>query len=262
VGTDVSTADLRAAQAFAELSLTVRDVPALETDLLGALAELVAADAATLHETDVRTPRQLSVGWPPGRLTVGLAESFRPVLHTHPFVPLYARARPGVLARRPYRISDFLSQRQWRATPVARETLPDAADQLGAMLGTRDGAVRNVVLTRSARVFGDRERDRLALVLRHLAAAVQRSRPRRSLALQSAPEAAWVPIAPARDQPRHPEVLSARELEVLRLVAGGLTDAQVAARLRLSPRTVSKHLQRSYARLGVPNRAAAVALLR
>jgi hypothetical protein len=32
--------------------------------------------------------------------------------------------------------------------------------------------------------------------------------------------------------------------------------------LRLSPRTVSKHLQRSYARLGVPNRAAAVALLR
>jgi len=94
-------------------------------------------------------------------------------------------------------------------------------------------------------------------VLRHVAAAVQRARPRRSLALQSAPEAAWVPIAPAGGA----GALSARELEVLRLVAEGLTDAQVATRLRLSPRTVSKHLQRIYARFGVPNRAAAAALL-
>lgn len=53
-------------------------------------------------------------------------------------------------------------------------------------------------------------------------------------------------------------ILSDRELEVLRLVAEGLTDAKVAQRLYLSPRTVSQHLRSVYRKLGVPSRAAAV----
>jgi DNA-binding CsgD family transcriptional regulator/tetratricopeptide (TPR) repeat protein len=60
--------------------------------------------------------------------------------------------------------------------------------------------------------------------------------------------------APAGD---HPAGLSARELEVLRLVAEGLTDAQVADRLSISPRTVGQHLRSVYNKLGVPSRAAA-----
>ena len=51
--------------------------------------------------------------------------------------------------------------------------------------------------------------------------------------------------------------LSPRELEVLRLVATGLTDAQVAKKLVLSTRTVSTHLQSIYNKLGVNSRAAA-----
>lgn len=51
--------------------------------------------------------------------------------------------------------------------------------------------------------------------------------------------------------------LTRRELEVLRLVAAGLTDAQVADRLVLSPRTVSKHLQSIYSKLELPSRSAA-----
>jgi DNA-binding NarL/FixJ family response regulator len=51
--------------------------------------------------------------------------------------------------------------------------------------------------------------------------------------------------------------LTAREVEVLRLVAEGLTDAQVAERLVLSPRTVSQHLRSVYNKLGVSSRAAA-----
>jgi predicted ATPase/DNA-binding CsgD family transcriptional regulator len=51
--------------------------------------------------------------------------------------------------------------------------------------------------------------------------------------------------------------LSPRELEVLVLVAEGLTDAQVARYLFLSTRTVSKHLQSIYARLGINSRSAA-----
>jgi len=52
--------------------------------------------------------------------------------------------------------------------------------------------------------------------------------------------------------------LSARELEVLGLVAEGLTDARVAERLHLSPRTVGRHLESVYRKLGVSSRTAAV----
>ena len=52
--------------------------------------------------------------------------------------------------------------------------------------------------------------------------------------------------------------LSPREIEVLRLVADGLTDGQVAERLYISPRTVGRHLRSVYKKLGVPSRAAAV----
>jgi DNA-binding CsgD family transcriptional regulator len=52
--------------------------------------------------------------------------------------------------------------------------------------------------------------------------------------------------------------LSARELEVLKLVAEGLTDSQVAQRLYLSPRTVGHHLRSVYRKLGVSSRTAAL----
>lgn len=54
-----------------------------------------------------------------------------------------------------------------------------------------------------------------------------------------------------------PHELSPREVEVLKLVAEGLTDAQVAERLFLSPRTIGHHLRSIYRKLRVPSRAAA-----
>jgi DNA-binding CsgD family transcriptional regulator len=57
--------------------------------------------------------------------------------------------------------------------------------------------------------------------------------------------------------PKESAGLSERELEVLCLVADGLTDAQVASRLYLSPRTVGFHRRSIYRKLGVPSRAAA-----
>jgi DNA-binding NarL/FixJ family response regulator len=54
-----------------------------------------------------------------------------------------------------------------------------------------------------------------------------------------------------------PAGLSPREVEVLRLVANGLTDAQVASELYISPRTVARHLQSIYTKLNVNSRTAA-----
>lgn len=54
-----------------------------------------------------------------------------------------------------------------------------------------------------------------------------------------------------------PAGLSDREVDVLRLAVHGLTIRQVATRLHISPKTVDRHLQNSYAKVGVSSRAAA-----
>jgi ATP/maltotriose-dependent transcriptional regulator MalT len=57
--------------------------------------------------------------------------------------------------------------------------------------------------------------------------------------------------------PYYPAGLSAREAEVLKLVASGLTNAQIAKQLFISPNTVNRHLNSIYHKLGVSSRAAA-----
>ncbi len=55
----------------------------------------------------------------------------------------------------------------------------------------------------------------------------------------------------------YPHGLTEREVEVLRLVARGLTDAQIAEELVISPRTVNAHLRSIYNKLGITSRNAA-----
>jgi DNA-binding NarL/FixJ family response regulator len=56
-----------------------------------------------------------------------------------------------------------------------------------------------------------------------------------------------------------PQLLSQRELEVLQLVAAGNSNRQAAAHLFITEATVKSHLLNIYAKLGVSDRAAAVA---
>lgn len=65
-------------------------------------------------------------------------------------------------------------------------------------------------------------------------------------------------VANGSGSPAERDGLSAREVEVLRWVAAGLTNAEVAERLFISPRTVNAHLTRIYHRLDLPSRAAAI----
>jgi DNA-binding NarL/FixJ family response regulator len=66
-----------------------------------------------------------------------------------------------------------------------------------------------------------------------------------------------LPTPPTKTSPTYPAGLTAREVEVLRLVAQGLTDAQVAEQLVISPRTVNWHLSSIYSKLQVSSRSAA-----
>ena len=59
--------------------------------------------------------------------------------------------------------------------------------------------------------------------------------------------------------PRSAIRVSPRQAEILELVANGLPDKEIAARLGVSLRTVRTHLERFYAARGVHDRAAAAA---
>jgi ATP/maltotriose-dependent transcriptional regulator MalT len=78
-------------------------------------------------------------------------------------------------------------------------------------------------------------------------------------ALASPAEAPVVPPRAPATPPAagFPAGLTAREVEVLRLVAQGLTDAQVADTLVVSTRTINSHLYSIYSKLGVSSRTAA-----
>ena len=64
-------------------------------------------------------------------------------------------------------------------------------------------------------------------------------------------------LASSPNAPPPPSELTTRETDVLRLVAEGLTDAEVAEQLYISPRTVSQHLRSIYSKLGVSSRTQA-----
>src|SRR5262249_47234718 len=53
--------------------------------------------------------------------------------------------------------------------------------------------------------------------------------------------------------------LSARELEVMSLIAGGHTNGEIAAHLFLAEKTVKNHVRRIYSKLGVDSRPTAIA---
>ena len=55
-----------------------------------------------------------------------------------------------------------------------------------------------------------------------------------------------------------PAGLTRREAEVLRLIAGGLSNAEIAAQLVISPLTVNAYLRSIYSKLGVSSRTAAM----
>ncbi|HEX6606452.1 MAG TPA: LuxR C-terminal-related transcriptional regulator, partial [Chloroflexia bacterium] len=63
--------------------------------------------------------------------------------------------------------------------------------------------------------------------------------------------------APANTLRTDPDALTPREIEVLRLVAAGMTDAAIARQLVLSPRTVQVHLRSIYSKLNITTRSAA-----
>jgi len=116
-------------------------------------------------------------------------------------------------------------------------------------------------------VFYERARSRLGRELGEGVFAAEREAGQRLTRTQARSEAYDIASALARtDVPDGAVVdigsrsgLTARELEVLRLVAAGRSNAQIAEALFISVPTVKRHLTNVLAKLGLPSRSAATA---
>ncbi len=90
--------------------------------------------------------------------------------------------------------------------------------------------------------------------------------PEQALAAQATAERSLPPpvappsTPPVKMSPAYPAGLTARELEVLRLLAKGLTSAQIAEQLVIGLVTVNSHIRSIYSKLGVSSRSAATRL--
>jgi DNA-binding CsgD family transcriptional regulator len=77
--------------------------------------------------------------------------------------------------------------------------------------------------------------------------------------LEARSDLAQLATTTGQDAPARPTELTTRECEVLRLVASGKTNREIAAALIISEHTVGRHLQNIFMKLGLPSRAAATA---
>lgn len=121
------------------------------------------------------------------------------------------------------------------------------------------GTPVSIVLERRHAHFSERERERLALLQPHLAFLFRQA----AGALPSLPSSGTAAAPQARDlASASSAALTPREGDVMHWLACGKTDADIAALLAISPRTVHKHLEHIYEKLGVETRTAAVMAVR
>lgn len=119
---------------------------------------------------------------------------------------------------------------------------------LAVPLFTDGRTLVSIVLERHGVAFSRHERERLALLQPHLAFLYgQACRARATLAPAARPQA-----------DSGGGVLTQREAQVMHWLGFGKTDADIAALLCISRRTVQKHLEHIYVKLGVETRTAAV----
>jgi DNA-binding CsgD family transcriptional regulator len=194
------------------------------------LPSFVASEFTTLSVCDLASGRREVYGLPAGGLSADERAAFDRHFKHHPLVRFHGYDGGSVTQR----ISDCLPLARFRESALYndyyRRIRIDHAMALPIFV--RDGLLVSFVLNRSRRDFSDRERALLDLLRPHLARLY-----RRTATLNR---------------------LTPREAEVLHWLAQGKSDAQIGAILGTSRRTVQKHLQNLYAKLGVENRTAAV----
>lgn len=211
---------------------------------LPGLAELIGCDVLTYNEVGIDPAEVVYEDWPSRALDARTRSSFGEFAHQHPSVNHYRATRDG----RPVLISDFLSRAQFHRLGLYSEffrPIP-VEHQLSVTLAVNGPIVVGIAFNRATKEFDETDRAVLAVLRRPLLNAMRRARAR----------ATDLPVQQGE------KLLTSTERNVLDLVADGLTNQAIAHRLCVSSRTVAKHLEHIYRKIGVSNRAAAVSRAR
>jgi DNA-binding NarL/FixJ family response regulator len=240
----VRGSDLRAVLEFVELAWSQADQHAFPIATLEALARLIPCDTVGYTELDRLNRRVVEYVGTDGRDDADDAPFWR-IVDEHPLCQ-HQQAYADFSAKR---LSDVIERRQFIRKRVFAEWFRPfgIVAELEVGIARSRARTRNFVFDRSHGDFSDRDVNVLGMVAPHLARIHETTRLRRATAVI---------------EPGTLEHLTTRELEILELVAAGLTNAAIGERLWISPGTVKKHLDNVYAKLGVANRTAAAALIR
>jgi DNA-binding CsgD family transcriptional regulator len=237
--------DLRAALEFVETAWALADERAFTAETLDALNELVPCDEVSYCVLDRVQRREIAyIDTNAGKTGEGDDddESFWRIVDEHPL----CRHQQAYADFSATRLSDVIARRRLVNSRVYAEWFrPSGIEaELEAGIARSRAETRNFILERAHGDFSTRDRAVLELVRPHLRRIHDMTQLRRAI---------------GDPGPADLNRLTAREAEILELVAAGLTNAAVAERLWISPATVKKHLENVYAKLGVANRTAAIA---
>ena len=225
----LSEADYRGVLEVIAEAAAVEDSMPFPEPVLDALHQLVPCDVVAYHDGPFGQPAAAFVGEPRGHVTSAMRAAEVRYLHQDPLTPV-AGAR---------KFSDFLTRGEFHRLDLYREAArPLGVEDMMRLWLDRRGA--RLEFDRGDRGFSERDRAVLDLLRAHL----ERFR-RLALARRAKPSAAV-------------DALTRRERQVLRLVAEGKTNVEVARELWIAPGTVRKHLENIFAKLGVTTRAAAI----
>ena len=214
------------------------------------LPRLAASEIATLSMCDLASGHRHLIGRP--ACAVGAAA--RAAFDCHFGKHLLLRHHEVERGAHVHRIAGSLPFADFRATGLYDEYYRAIGVDHAVALPLRmdDDWMVSFVFNRHGHDFSERELACLEQVRTGAARLFARTR-----LIERARDAARA-AHDAGPQLRRVQSLSDREHEVLRWVAAGKTDRDIAAILAISHRTVHKHLQSAYTKLGVETRTAAV----
>lgn len=218
-----------------------------------ALGRYVASERTALCLRDLRSGHRQVLGLRGTQAAADAVAGFDRHFFGHPQLRLQGLAKGGPMQR----MSEVPSGRDvQRSALYANGYQRTGLEHAMAVPLYQDAATQvSIVVSRRGMDFGERDRARLELLRPHLAFLFCHAC-RRAAGLAQRAGAPMLLPAPRVDLAS--TALTPREREVLRWLSAGKTDADIAALLSISPRTVNKHLEHIYVKLGVETRTAAV----
>jgi DNA-binding CsgD family transcriptional regulator len=218
------------------------------------LARLVPSEVTTLSICHLASGRREVVGTPERAIGAEDRACFDRHFNDHPLVRYHAVQRgPDT-----HRISDSVPFVRFRESALYNEYYKRVGldHAIALPLWVDNELLVSFVLNRRKRDFSDDDREVLEM-LRGVLSALFRQAFARQRAHQRSSQSDDVPAAMLAALPGSHWTLTSREQDVMHWLAAGKTDRDIGEILGISVRTVHKHLQNIYAKLGVETRTAA-----